>query len=262
MNEIRIKPLVLGFLVIFFISCVRLYFQLLRLGTRVDYLENNIILKEKLNERLKLIYDLQTDVEQLGIALGNLKNLTTKNVNDNIAENANKEEAEQVVIIKENRMNEKDEELLKDINEKLNIFISLNESNALPLARILKSSIKSYMDSKSKTDKHKPNTKIFDLTQPLEPSETYKEIQCKESAKFVVQTVICVHEIDKDVYVSKDIWEFGSFEGEILSKSNLFYFITVISLILIHFHKFKEAFTNYLSLNPDWLVIDIGAHVG
>ena len=63
----------------------------------------------------------------------------------------------------------------------------------------------------------KANVKIFDLNLPLVPPELYDPIQCKKSGKFIESTTICVHDLTKDVFVSADIWNTGSFEKLMLS---------------------------------------------
>lgn len=80
---------------------------------------------------------------------------------------------------------------------------------------------------------------ILDLNIPLEPVDVFEKIKCRLSQKVVVQTTLCIHDIDSDVFVSKSIWEEGCWEKDILSN-----------------------FTHLLKDNPDWLVFDIGANLG
>ena len=63
----------------------------------------------------------------------------------------------------------------------------------------------------------KPNVKVIDLNKPLVSPEIYDAIKCKKSAKFIESTMICVHDLDKDIFVSADIWNSGSFEKDLLS---------------------------------------------
>ena len=63
----------------------------------------------------------------------------------------------------------------------------------------------------------KANVKIIDLNLPLVPLELYDPIQCKKSGKFIESTIICVHDLTKDVFVSAEIWHNGSFEKQMLS---------------------------------------------
>ena len=92
-----------------------------------------------------------------------------------------------------------------------------------------------------KSDLTLPNVKLFDLTQPLTPDEAYAKIKCKQTSKFIVKTILCVHDLERDIEISKRIWNStsGVFEEETL-----------------------KMFTNYLAENPDWLVIDFGSHIG
>ncbi len=48
-----------------------------------------------------------------------------------------------------------------------------------------------------------PNVKVFDLTQSLEPVEVYDQIKCKESTLYETTTNICVHDLNKDIFVSR-----------------------------------------------------------
>ena len=56
-----------------------------------------------------------------------------------------------------------------------------------------------------------------------------------------MKTILCMHDLERDIEVSKRIWNSttGVFEEETL-----------------------KLFTNYLAENPDWLVIDFGSHIG
>ena len=83
------------------------------------------------------------------------------------------------------------------------------------------------------------NINIFDLNQPLEPDKTYAPIQCRSSAKLYVETVLCVHDLEKDIWVSGSIWRDGVWERWVLTP-----------------------FLDYVNKYPDWLVLDIGAQVG
>ncbi len=83
------------------------------------------------------------------------------------------------------------------------------------------------------------NINIFDLNKPLEPKEIYEPIKCRNSSKVYVETVLCVHDLQKDVFVSNDIWNKGVWEIWIL-----------------------QPFLQYVNKYPDSLVIDIGGQVG
>ena len=59
---------------------------------------------------------------------------------------------------------------------------------------------------------------MFDIKKALTPEELYESIKCKQAGKFVVAPIICVHPLEKDVWVSAYIWNNGSFEKENLGK--------------------------------------------
>ena len=56
---------------------------------------------------------------------------------------------------------------------------------------------------------------IFDLSQPIEQNSIYGNISCRKSAKYVVETTLCVNDYKID-FVSSIIWNNGAFEGHIL----------------------------------------------
>ncbi|CAF1047892.1 unnamed protein product, partial [Brachionus calyciflorus] len=80
---------------------------------------------------------------------------------------------------------------------------------------------------------------IFNLSSALEPKSSYEDIKCKKSAEIYVKTTLCVHDLNKDIFVSGAIWRDGAWEGHIL-----------------------KPFLDYLEKNADWLVLDVGAQVG
>ena len=47
----------------------------------------------------------------------------------------------------------------------------------------------------------KVNAKIFDLNKSLAPADLYHNIDCITSAKIIVQTTLCLHDLSKDVHV-------------------------------------------------------------
>jgi hypothetical protein len=63
-----------------------------------------------------------------------------------------------------------------------------------------------------------PNVKIFNFKKPQEPAVLYDKIECIKSAVMVVSTTICLHDLDKDVYVSKTLKKDGVWEFKIVSK--------------------------------------------
>ena len=64
----------------------------------------------------------------------------------------------------------------------------------------------------------KEHVKIFDLNQVLEPKSIYDGIKCRESALMLVKTILCVHDLNKDSFVSKDIWQLGVWEQNTVGK--------------------------------------------
>jgi FkbM family methyltransferase len=83
------------------------------------------------------------------------------------------------------------------------------------------------------------NVNLFDLSQQLKPDNVYNSIECKKSGLFIVSTLLCVHNVENDVYVSGSIINIGVWEAHLL-----------------------RLFTNYINNNPNWLVIDVGAQIG
>ena len=67
-----------------------------------------------------------------------------------------------------------------------------------------------------------PNVKIFNLGSPLNPTKRYDEILCRMSAFSVLNALLCVHDITKDIYVSKNIMTYGCWECDILGLCFLF----------------------------------------
>jgi hypothetical protein len=64
----------------------------------------------------------------------------------------------------------------------------------------------------------KPNVKIFDLKKPLEPITVYSPIKCRTSANFYsINTTLCIHDLNRDVFVSEAIWKEGIWEGNTMS---------------------------------------------
>ena len=67
------------------------------------------------------------------------------------------------------------------------------------------------------------NVKIFDLSKELEPVNIYNGIKCRKSAKFIVETTLCIHPLEKDIWVSSSIWNHGVWEGDIVCKVFILY---------------------------------------
>ncbi len=62
------------------------------------------------------------------------------------------------------------------------------------------------------------NVNIIDLNKELEPENIYRDIKCRKSAKFIIETTLCIHPLEKDMAVSGRIWKFGVWEEHILRK--------------------------------------------
>ncbi len=60
--------------------------------------------------------------------------------------------------------------------------------------------------------------KIIDLNKELEPENVYRDIECRKSAKFIIETTLCIHPLEKDSAVSDRIWKFGAWEELFLCK--------------------------------------------
>lgn len=60
--------------------------------------------------------------------------------------------------------------------------------------------------------------KIIDLSLPLEPQAVYENISCRPSATIFIETTLCVHDLEKDRWVSESIWNDGVWERPIISK--------------------------------------------
>lgn len=84
---------------------------------------------------------------------------------------------------------------------------------------------------------HKVLISRFSLTDSIEPKDTYDKIKCRKSELINIKTTLCIHDLDKDRFVSKSIWLNGVWERDILE----------------HFLKL---------IRPEHLIFDIGAHIG
>ena len=98
--------------------------------------------------------------------------------------------------------------LKSDKNQLDSIYKSLDEIKNNFLAKIKSKEIR----------EEKANVNKIQLSLPLLPANIYDPIQCRKSAVFFVSTTLCVHDINKDVYVSASIWKDGLWEQEILGK--------------------------------------------
>ena len=72
-----------------------------------------------------------------------------------------------------------------------------------------------YNDMKKTQKKYDtiPRVDIFDLGTALNPAKTYEKIQCRKSSVLVVQTMLCVHDINKDVHVSSTLLRDGCWDN-------------------------------------------------
>ena len=89
----------------------------------------------------------------------------------------------------------------------------------------IKNNILAKIQSKSEREEivqeiqeEKANVNQIKLSLPLLPANIYDPIQCRKSAVYFVSTTLCVHDINKDVYVSASIWKDGLWEPQILGE--------------------------------------------
>jgi hypothetical protein len=80
-------------------------------------------------------------------------------------------------------------------SETINSTVSLPQNSTALLTT-------SILSTKLQADDSKPHVKIFDLNKPLEPASVYQNIPCRESARYIVTTSLCMHDISKDVHVN------------------------------------------------------------
>jgi FkbM family methyltransferase len=107
--------------------------------------------------------------------------------------------------------------------------------NAISVTKNLSSNLLEYADIRNR----EASVILFNLDQPLEPESVYKPISCRLSAKIFVQTTLCIHPVDKDIWVSQNIWTNGYWEPNILGK-----------------------FLSACDICSECLVLDIGANIG
>ncbi len=77
------------------------------------------------------------------------------------------------------------------------------------------------LDKNKNTDEStikEANVKIIDLSKELEPENIYRDIKCRKSAKFIIETTLCIHPVEKCIYLSVSIWNTGVFERHIVCK--------------------------------------------
>ena len=80
----------------------------------------------------------------------------------------------------------------------------------------------------------KKNLRLYDLK-----TENTNQFDCVKSANIVVQTTICIHDLNKDVFVSQSIKNNGAWEFNLV-----------------------QIFMNILNSNKDMQVLDFGAQLG
>jgi uncharacterized protein YpmB len=67
--------------------------------------------------------------------------------------------------------------------------------------------------------------KTFKLNEKLLPEDVYSQIVCVNSTKIEVITLICIHELNKDTWVSRDIFEQGVWEKRTVGRYSFCLFI-------------------------------------
>ena len=113
----------------------------------------------------------------------------------------------------------------------------LNNQLSYPLSlpiRMITEEIFLNNSNSNETEEIKKYLKIYDLNAPN--NETF---ECVKTAMIIVQTTICIHNIDKDIYVSKSLKYNGIWESDIVS-----------------------LFMKILEQNRNFNVFDIGANLG
>jgi len=100
------------------------------------------------------------------------------------------------------------------------IFINLNNIDSFhestKFIKIIENLIKEIQLNTIYTEN--ANVNIIDLSRELEPENVYRDIKCRKSAKFIIETTLCIHPLEKDMAVSGRIWKFGAWEEHILRK--------------------------------------------
>jgi len=66
--------------------------------------------------------------------------------------------------------------------------------------------------------KTKKLVRTFKLDEQLLPEGVYSEIKCVNSKKIEVRTLLCLHDLDRDTWVSRDIVEKGIWEKKTIGK--------------------------------------------
>lgn len=97
----------------------------------------------------------------------------------------------------------------------------LSKNIKLPIQKLIDQSVEKSIEKKEtiKTEiSDVADIMFFDLGNSLEPSDIYDQVKCRKSAKFIVETTLCVHPIEKDIYVSLSIWNNGFWEEKTLSN--------------------------------------------
>ena len=147
-----------------------------------------------------------------------------------------------------NNKNADGDKIFYEIKKSLGILnenLGMSNDNLKKYSELAKSFEKLIKTSQSATDNtillsSNPNgVSIFNLEKSLEPPELYNSIQCRKSRKIYVETTLCVHDLNRDVHVSGSIWREGVWELQIV-----------------------QPYLEYITKNPDWLVLDIGAQIG
>jgi hypothetical protein len=111
----------------------------------------------------------------------------------------------------------------------ISFFKELNESKSTLACKTMNDVSCSLVDGNDVI----ANVKLFNLSKEMEPKESYDLIMCRKSAKFIVETTLCVHDVKKDFIVSGSIWKDGAWESQILSIYEALFMLLNLSLIII-----------------------------
>ena len=79
--------------------------------------------------------------------------------------------------------------------------------------------------------------RTFKLDAQLLPEGIYSGIKCVNSKKIEVSTFLCLHDLEKDTWVSRDIVEKGIWEKKTIGKDSICLAFFIINFILFTLKK-------------------------
>jgi hypothetical protein len=94
----------------------------------------------------------------------------------------------------------------KQSPKKIRVYLAVGFISTLVIFFYLK---KRWIDS--------PNVNLIDLSQELLPHDLYNHIKCRKTIQFLnIDVTLCVYDVEKDIYMSANIWKEGIWEGPII----------------------------------------------